>query len=866
MKKLLIICLLLSGGIAAAQPGITRPGNAGNRYSFNRLDIYRLGSFYRVLDSLESVTLYNNTYLKLTGGNQVTGYQNFSLSSPISALALIHVGNRNVLNSTNAQILVGGNYDNGVAVNGHAFADNSALTKTGTWAYAGYDGRVDITGAGVTADHYVSFQHGPNYNFTGTMGWNYGTFTTTAISAGTITNNAGYYAANPNKTGSGVMTNNYGVYIENQIAGSNNWSIYSAGGYNYFGGSMEVNGTQYLQNFGQQLRTKADGTANLDGGLYTNVAGLSIFGNWNQTRGFATKANGDGYYFGGSFGVGISSPTAALDVSGSGKFSGSIVNTNTTTGIAGTDSILVKDASTKQIRRIAANYYQPSITLTSGSIPFSNGTTLTQDNSNFFWDASNKRLGLLTAAPTNTLTLGSTSTGIKYFNTVDQVTNTQGVRQFFSGTGTSAVYNIIGEAAGTGVSPAITIGDASARGLTVGLPFGTPFARLAGGSTSANQGALFNFAGTTTSTSGSGSPYGVGIFWDVNQASGTNGSASVYISSYQPNKGSGAHYLINGGTNNSAGGLGTHTPLFTVLNTGQIFSNSLTASTALVADASKNIVSSSVTSTELGYVSGVTSAIQTQINAKQATITFGTGVQTALGVNIGSAGAPVLFNGAMGTPSSGVATNLTGTAAGLSIGGSATSLSAASTLPNNTLATTQSAGDNSTKVATTAYVDASNVGQMTNPMTTSGDIIYGGASGVPTRLAKSTDGQVLTLSGGVPTWLGVTGRSQLAITSSFTGFLNTDFVASSSTQYTVTLPSCNGFTADGGKIITILVTGTGGVKIGVPSGYSMQSGTSFATTGGAGGATLTQGQKVQIIPTGTNGYYLQPLNGTITLY
>lgn len=39
-----------------------------------------------------------------------------------------------------------------------------------------------------------------------------------------------------------------------------------------------------------------------------------------------------------------------------------------------------------------------------------------------------------------------------------------------------------------------------------------------------------------------------------------------------------------------------------------------------------------------------------------------------------------------------------------------------------------------------------------NPMTTSGDIIYGGASGVPTRLAKSTDGKVLTLDSGLPSW------------------------------------------------------------------------------------------------------------------
>lgn len=51
-----------------------------------------------------------------------------------------------------------------------------------------------------------------------------------------------------------------------------------------------------------------------------------------------------------------------------------------------------------------------------------------------------------------------------------------------------------------------------------------------------------------------------------------------------------------------------------------------------------------------------------------ATTTPGTGVATALAINIGSAGAPVLFNGALGTPSSGVATNLTGTAAGLTAG------------------------------------------------------------------------------------------------------------------------------------------------------------------------------------------------------
>lgn len=44
----------------------------------------------------------------------------------------------------------------------------------------------------------------------------------------------------------------------------------------------------------------------------------------------------------------------------------------------------------------------------------------------------------------------------------------------------------------------------------------------------------------------------------------------------------------------------------------------LTASTALVTDGSKALTSSAVTATELGYVSGVTSALQTQLGNKQA--------------------------------------------------------------------------------------------------------------------------------------------------------------------------------------------------------------------------------------------------------
>jgi len=63
--------------------------------------------------------------------------------------------------------------------------------------------------------------------------------------------------------------------------------------------------------------------------------------------------------------------------------------------------------------------------------------------------------------------------------------------------------------------------------------------------------------------------------------------------------------------------------------------------------------------------------------AAPSTITTGTGVVTALGVNTGTAGAFVVDGGALGTPSSGTVTNLTGTAS-ININGTVGATTAAS--------------------------------------------------------------------------------------------------------------------------------------------------------------------------------------------
>lgn len=70
--------------------------------------------------------------------------------------------------------------------------------------------------------------------------------------------------------------------------------------------------------------------------------------------------------------------------------------------------------------------------------------------------------------------------------------------------------------------------------------------------------------------------------------------------------------------------------LFTALNN-ILPSDQLTASRALVTDANKKLAVSSTTATQLGYVHGVTSAIQTQINTLNTKLITGTVIS---GVNL----------------------------------------------------------------------------------------------------------------------------------------------------------------------------------------------------------------------------------------
>lgn len=349
---------------------------------------------------------------------------------------------------------------------------------------------------------------------------------------------------------------------------------------------------------------------------------------------------------------------------------------------------------------------------------------------------------------------------------------------------------------------------------------------------------------TIDSTGGSGSPGGSttqlqynnsGSFGGISGAT-TDGTAVTYTTGnlkgadIKASSSGGLQILSNNGTVVSlhgAGG-GANNTFY-----GDVKLDYATATTVPYLDASKNLISSAVTPTELGYVSGVTSSIQTQLNAKGAgtvtnvsstngaltvvngtttpvltvnsapilttartigTITgdatsagssfdgsanntntltlatvnsnvgtfgsatqasqvtvnakglvtaasnvtvtpavgsitgLGTGVGTALAVNVGTAGSPVVNGGALGTPSSGTVTNLTGTAS-ININGTV-----GATTPNTGSFTT---------VTTSGNIELGNASDTTLSRSAAGQLAVEGVDVLTTSNTKTVTGKTI---------------------------------------------------------------------------------------------------------------------------
>jgi hypothetical protein len=218
--------------------------------------------------------------------------------------------------------------------------------------------------------------------------------------------------------------------------------------------------------------------------------------------------------------------------------------------------------------------------------------------------------------------------------------------------------------------------------------------------------------------------------------------------------------VANGGTNASAALNNNRV----IVSSGSaiVESAAITASRALVSDTNGLPVASSVTDVELGYVSGVTSSIQTQLNGKQPTgnyITDLTGDATASGPGSAALTFATVNSNVGSFGSSTAIPSFTVNAKGLITAASTNAVIApAGTLTGTTLnATVVNSSLTSVGTLTTGVWNATAItetrGGTNQTSYTTGDTLYASASNTLAKLPIGTVNQVLSVSaGGVPTW------------------------------------------------------------------------------------------------------------------
>jgi hypothetical protein len=100
---------------------------------------------------------------------------------------------------------------------------------------------------------------------------------------------------------------------------------------------------------------------------------------------------------------------------------GAVIGSGTSIQVKQASSTVSGFLSSTDWNTFNGKYNLPS--LTSGSVLFSNGTTIAQDNANFFWDDTNNRLGIGTASPTNKINILNNGNSIIAFRIDDTNAN-----------------------------------------------------------------------------------------------------------------------------------------------------------------------------------------------------------------------------------------------------------------------------------------------------------------------------------------------------------------------------------------------------------------------------------------------------------
>jgi len=249
--------------------------------------------------------------------------------------------------------------------------------------------------------------------------------------------------------------------------------------------------------------------------------------------------------------------------------------------------------------------------------------------------------------------------------------------QLLIGNGTGYTLNTLGTGVGisaTNGSGTITLANTGVLSNIAGSGISVSSAT---GDVSINNTGVLSFSGGTTGLTPSVNTTGVVILAGTLAIAngGTNGSSTPTAGAVPYGTGTAYAFTAAGSAGQVLTSAGAGVPTWTTPTTGTITSVSFTGGiitvatptttpALTVAGTSGGVVYFSSNTTWASSAALTANALMVGggAGAAPSTVTTGTGVVTALGVNTGTAGAFVVNNGALGTPSSGTVTNLTGTA------------------------------------------------------------------------------------------------------------------------------------------------------------------------------------------------------------